>query len=142
MSKRTDAIYNSLNKLDDIQKSLLANKDNFQETDNLIFSMGQELKNMRFWIDSLYRYNGKSTSAIKKNTSAENGKKGGRPPKEISEARKNIKILENEEIPDLDHKIIMADSNEELNSLKNQREEAFDKLQQCRLKIKKWEENK
>lgn len=130
MSKRTNAIYKSLENLEIIQKEM--------DDGELSFRMSQELKNLKFWIDSLYRYNGKSTSIIKKTASAENGKKGGRPPKEISQAKMILNLLENTKIPELDHKIVMADSNEELNDLKLQREKAFDQIQECRNKIKKW----
>lgn len=132
MSKRTNAIYKSLENLEIIQKAM--------DDGELSFRMSQELKNLKFWIDSLYRYNGKSTSIIKKTASAENGKKGGRPPKEISQAKMILNLLENTKIPELDHKIVMADSNEELNDLKLQREKAFDQIQECRNKIKKWQE--
>ena len=49
-------------------------------------------------------YNGKSTSKAKKNSSRENGKKGGRPPKEISQLRKRREEIQNEIIPDLENK--------------------------------------
>ena len=138
MSKRTDAIYGSLDKLDNIQKEV----EGALENSDAAFAMGQELKNLRFWIDSLYRYNGKSTSAVKKSASAENGRKGGRPPREISGARREMERLVKIDIPEIDHKIVMADSNEELDRLKAQREKFLDTVQECRLKIRQWENQK
>ena len=64
------------------------------------FEMGQAIKSLRFWIGSLYMYNGKSTSKAKRTASQENGKKGGRPPKEITLARRRKAELEETEIPD------------------------------------------
>lgn len=46
------------------------------------------------WNKLLYSNRGKS-SFKKKISSAENGKKGGRPPKEISDAKRRVEYLEN-----------------------------------------------
>ena len=154
MSKKTIAIYNGLDKLDCLQTKLEAfgntvfftndenDADKYKELSNIAFELKQETNTLRFWIDSLYKYNGKSTSISKRNASANNGKKGGRPPKEISQMKKRIIELENEIIPDLDHKIVMADSNEELENLKNDREKANDELFACHKKIIQWNLNK
>ena len=132
MSKRTKAIYECLENLDKLRKRIefchknaedFLSKINQQNTDkpeklenskvfihelnDIEFQFNQELKTLRFWFDSLYRYNGKSTSLSKKTASAKNGQKGGRPPKEISIMKKRISTLEDEIIPELNHKIVM-----------------------------------
>lgn len=90
MSKKTQEIYQSINNLNNLQKELADYNKNLQDRklEDMGFKMEQELKKLKFWIDSLYSFNGKSTSLAKKNASKENGKKGGRPPKAISEAKK------------------------------------------------------
>lgn len=154
MSKKTIAIYNGLDKLDCLQTKLEAfgntvfftndenDADKYKELSNIAFELKQETNTLRFWIDSLYKYNGKSTSISKRNASANNGKKGGRPPKEISQMKKRIIELENEIIPDLDHKIVMADSNEELEELQKKRHEASEELETCENKVHLWIQNK
>ena len=49
----------------------------------------------------LYSYNGKSTSRAKVQASKENGKKGGRPPKEITNLKERKTELEESVLPDL-----------------------------------------
>jgi protein-arginine kinase activator protein McsA len=67
-------------------------------------------------------YNGKSTSNAKKTASRENGKKGGRPPKQITQMkRRRLEI--DALVPDLEHKIKFAENLEEENKLKKQIEE-------------------
>lgn len=111
MSKKTDNIYNCINELNIIQEQLEKISKDFEmgegsaSLDDLQFQMKQNLRNLKFWIDSLYSYNGKSTSKAKQSSSRENGKKGGRPPKQITEAKKRILEIENTLIPELEHKI-------------------------------------
>ena len=94
MSKKTTQIHTSIDNLFEIQQKLAEIKSSlqmtkitndsekyFHEMDELIFHMEQNLKNLKFWVTSLYEQNGKSTSAAKKIASKQNGKKGGRPPK-------------------------------------------------------------
>ncbi|MBQ4378499.1 MAG: hypothetical protein II821_04810 [Treponema sp.] len=118
MSKKTEQIYKAIASLEDLQNQIsiinqLA-KSKTQESDlsedrleelhhleNIEFEMGQNLKSLRFWIDSLYSYNGKSTSNAKKRASQENGKKGGRPPKEVTEMKRRRTELLETVIPDL-----------------------------------------
>lgn len=118
MSKKTQEIYQTINNLNQLQKELADYNKNTEERflQDLEFKMEQELKTLKFWIDSLYSYNGRSTSLAKKAASKENGKKGGRPPKAVSEARKRIRELE-DEIPEIEHKISLTDSLEERESL-------------------------
>lgn len=111
MSKKTEQIYKAISSLEDlrnqisiiIQLDASKNGGEYTEEDragqrrhleNIDFEMGQAIKSLRFWIGSLYSYNGKSTSNAKVAASKENGKKGGRPPKEISDMRKKSVELE------------------------------------------------
>lgn len=110
MSKKTENIYSAIDNLKELQEQLSQyNKSaEVRELQDIEFKMGQELKNLSFWISSLYSYNGKSTSYAKKQASKENGKKGGRPPKEITIARRRLAEL-NELLPQLEHDYDMCD---------------------------------
>ena len=124
MSRKTENIYQSLDKLKELEERLsdLNKTIKSRELDDLDFELSQEIKNLRFWIDSLYIYNGKSTSNAKKTASRENGKKGGRPPKQITQMKRRRLEIE-ELIPELEHKIKFAENLEEENKLKKQIEE-------------------
>lgn len=124
MSRKTENIYQSLDKLKELEERLsdLNKTINSRELDDIDFELSQEIKNLRFWIDSLYLYNGKSTSNAKKTASRENGKKGGRPPKQITQMKRRRLEIE-ELIPELEHKIKFAENLEEEKNLKNQIEE-------------------
>ena len=115
MSKKTDAIYTAISRLEELNSRLPEISKDFSSDDieGIAFEIGRELKNLRFWIDSLYSYNGKSTSRAKKIASKENGKKGGRPPKIITDARRRIFVLENQEIPEIESKVRISVSAEE-----------------------------
>lgn len=118
MSKKTEQIYKAIATLEDLQNQisiinqLEKSKENSELTEaeraekirhleNIEFEMGQSLKSLRFWIGSLYSYNGKSTSRAKIAASQENGKKGGRPPKEITNLKKRKTELEEIVLPEL-----------------------------------------
>ena len=124
MSRKTENIYQSLDKLKELEERLsdLNKTIKSRELDDLDFELSQEIKNLRFWIDSLYIYNGKSTSNAKKTASRENGKKGGRPPKQITQMKRRRSEIE-DLIPELEHKIKFAENLEEEKNLKNQIEE-------------------
>ncbi len=124
MSRKTENIYQSLDKLKELEERLsdLNKTIKSRELDDIDFELVQEIKNLRFWIDSLYLYNGKSTSNAKKTASRENGKKGGRPPKQITQMKRRRLEIE-ELIPELEHKIKFAENLEEEKNLKNQIEE-------------------
>lgn len=124
MSRKTENIYQSLDKLKELEERLsdLNKTIKSRELDDLDFELVQEIKNLRFWIDSLYLYNGKSTSNAKKTASRENGKKGGRPPKQITQMKRRRLEIE-ELIPELEHKIKFAENLEEENKLKKRIEE-------------------
>lgn len=104
MSRKTDNIYKSIENLQRLKDQLEDYAYESKEIQDIEFQMGQELKNLKFWIDSLYLYNGKSTSNAKKASSRENGKKGGRPPKVVTELKKRKVELESVLIPDTETK--------------------------------------
>ncbi len=111
MSRRTQAIYTLLENLESLQKRLESCYDaaiSARELEDISHSMGQDLKSLRFWIDSLYTYTGKSTSVAKKLSSRENGKKGGRPPKRVTQLRRRLSLIK-EEIPALEHDLKFED---------------------------------
>lgn len=130
MSKKTDNIYRSLETLDELNEQLkqfccYGSADNDgHPLENIAFEMGQQLKNLRFWFDSLYCFNGKSTSRAKKAASKVNGQKGGRPPKGISDAKKRLAQLEQIEIPEIEHSLKMSDDEQLLQALQGRLENA------------------
>ncbi len=123
MSKKTQAIYNLIDDLSDLnlqlQKIALMSSPQ-RELEDISFKMAQDLKTLRFWFDSIYAYNGKSTSIAKKNSSRENGKKGGRPPKKITLLKRRKTELSDTIIPELEHKIKLSDDNATLENLQNE----------------------
>ena len=129
MSKKTQEIYQSINNLNNLQKELADYNKNLQDRklEDMGFKMEQELKKLKFWIDSLYSFNGKSTSLAKKNASKDNGKKGGRRPKAVSEAKKMIRELESE-IPELEHTLELTDSLEEREIMEKDLQEKKNRL--------------
>ena len=121
MSKKTQNIYAAIENLNNLQKQLADYNATIgdRKLDDIEFGLSQELKNLKFWIDSLYSYNGKSKSLAKKAASKENGRKGGRPPKAVTEAKKRISALEME-ISDLEHNLKMSDFVDERQNLEEQ----------------------
>ncbi|MBO4857628.1 MAG: hypothetical protein J5527_03840 [Treponema sp.] len=127
MSKKTDNIYKSIEtisqlsqKLDEYNKGLTTQGIQNRELEDICFGLNQEVKNLTFWFSSLYSYNGKSTSYAKKTASRENGKKGGRPPKEVTLRKRRIAELTETIIPDLQHKIKFTDDIDEEAKLKKE----------------------
>ncbi len=137
MSKKTQSIYSALDNLDELNRKIEAASREFtsKSLEEIDFQMKMELKNLRFWIGSLYSYNGRSTSRAKKIASKENGKKGGRPPKEITEARRKIAELEDVVIPDLERKIRLSVSAEEEAAFESELKEARLNLEDFRQKL-------
>ncbi len=129
MSKKTQEIYQSIDNLSNLQKDLADFSKNIQDRklEDIGFQMEQELKKLKFWIDSLYSFNGKSTSMAKKAASKENGKKGGRPPKAVTEAKKMIRELE-DEIPEIEHKLELTDNLEEREVIEKELQEKKNRL--------------
>ena len=155
MSKKTENIYKAISRLEDLRQEIsviaklaaadVSDSDESGKTErirhleNVEFEMGQEIKSLKFWIDSLYLYNGKSTSRAKQAASKENGKKGGRPPKEITEARRKIREIEEIEMPLLEHRKNLAVDLEEDSRLCIEIENAEKEILSLREKIEKWE---
>lgn len=95
MSRKTEEIKKSILRLEEIQLTLAASDGQAPENLNLIADrMKSELENLRLWIGMLYKYNGTSKSRAKVAASRENGKKGGRPPKFVTELKKQKAELE------------------------------------------------
>lgn len=141
MSKKTDAIYTAISRLEELNSRLPEISKDFSGDDieEIAFEIGQELKNLRFWIDSLYSYNGKSTSRAKKIASKENGKKGGRPPKIVTDARRRIFVLENQEIPELESKVRISVSAEEEAIFREKLNILTAELESCKNTLDTWE---
>lgn len=107
MSLKTEEIKKSLAELKILQEKLVKFAENnpSKEIDDIQFGISMNLRNLETWIDMLYKYNGKSKSNRKVKASRENGKKGGRPPKNISVLKKRIFELENTILPEIQDKI-------------------------------------
>jgi len=148
MSKKTKNIYKEIENLQKMQVKLssigeeLGQKDTddegsealAREVENIQYEMDQSLKNLKFWIDSLYAYNGKSTSNAKQASSRENGKKGGRPKKDISLMKARIAELENL-IPETEHKLRLINDLDEENELRKNLEAYQDEKKQLEKKL-------
>lgn len=133
MSKKTRQIFEAIENLfaiqqktDELAKNLKnrsaenpENYDFYKISDEISFQMRQNLVNLKFWFESLYSYNGKSTSAAKKQASKENGKKGGRPPKKIAAAKQNLEETENR-LFQIEQNLKMSDDAEEIARLQNE----------------------
>ena len=99
LALKTEEIKKSIGRLEDIQKKFyeLADSDVTVESSAcfpLCEQMKSELQNLKLWIEMLYKYNGTSKSWAKVAASRENGKKGGRPPKFVTELKKQKAELE------------------------------------------------
>lgn len=148
MSKKTKNIYKEIENLQKMQVKLssigeeLGQKDTddegsealAREVENIQYEMDQSLKNLKFWIDSLYAYNGKSTSNAKQASSRENGKKGGRPKKDISLMKARIAELE-DLIPETEHKLRLINDLDEENELRKNLEAYQDEKKQLEKKL-------
>ena len=123
MSKKTDNVNKAIEKLTQLKNQLKEYNQTVQvrELQDIEFEMDEQLKNLKFWFDSLYSYNGRSTSNAKKTSSRENGKKGGRPPKRITQAKLALAQIEIR-ISDIDHNLKMNDNIEEIEQLQEEKE--------------------
>ena len=111
MSRKTEQIKKSIGRLEEIQSAFesLAGEENLI---SLCQELKSEIENLKLWIGMLYKYNGTSRSNAKVAASRENGKKGGRPPKFVSELKKQ-KIELEALLSDLHTKQAVADFDEE-----------------------------
>ena len=95
MSRKTEEIKKSIIRLEEIQKTISSYDNENPENLSLVAEkMKSELENLKLWIEMLYKYNGTSKSRAKVAASRENGKKGGRPPKFVTELKKQKAELE------------------------------------------------
>lgn len=141
MSRKTENIFLEINELNRLQNNLesMAKELDNRELMDIQFEMGQRLKSLKFWIESLYLYNGKSTSNAKKNSSRENGKLGGRPPKEITAARKEIVEIEKNILPEIEHSLKMTDDLDEEEKLNQQKLTLTQKIDELKETVAKWQ---
>ena len=140
MSKKTENIYKSIENISQLsqrisefnkslaEKGITGQNMPSRELEDICFGLNQEVKNLTFWFSSLYSYNGKSTSHAKKSASRENGKKGGRPPKEVTLRKRRIAELTEVVIPDLQHRIKFTNDAEEEQRLSKELKRAKDEL--------------
>ena len=158
MSKKTQQIYKAIASLEDLQnqisiiKELAKSKEGSENSEseraeeirhleNIEFEMSQHLKSLRFWIGSLYSYNGKSTSRAKVAASQENGKKGGRPPKEITEMKNRRAELESL-IEEANREKLVTTDFEREEELTRQIEDCENERVRIEEKIEKWKDER
>ncbi len=146
MSEKTEQINAIFDEMFEIQQKLdvlskqkkqefydgqpVLDEDTVRNLDEISFQMEQNLKNLKFLFSSLYSYNGKSTSYVKKQASRENGKKGGRPPKRITDAKKQLLQLQ-QRMEQIESILKMSDDVDELNALQQENEFLQQEKQKC-----------
>lgn len=101
MSRKTSEIKKSIEIIFLLHNQITANlknqNDEFSKKNLILLEeIELELKNLNTWFDMIYKYNGKSKSRVKVAASRENGKKGGRPPKIITELKTKMNLLNQE----------------------------------------------
>lgn len=133
MSRKTEEIKKSIARLEEIQRKLSESPAAEGEGLLLCDQMKSELQNLKLWISMLYKYNGTSKSNAKVAASRENGKKGGRPPKFVTDLKKQKNELESL-LTDLHNQQISA-SVEEEDSLNSQTEKAREELELINKKL-------
>lgn len=97
MSRKTEEINKSIENLSRIHSRLKSLADEMEAGNSLDYiceEMNSEITSLKLWIGMLYKYNGTSRSNAKVNASRENGKKGGRPPKFVTDLKKRKRELE------------------------------------------------
>ncbi len=136
MSKKTEAIYKAITNLERLNEKLAKNiaEPDCRELEDINYEQARQLKELKFWIESLYLYTGKSTSNAKRKASKENGKKGGRPPKIITQMKNRVKELE-VVIHDLEHKLRLSDDNEMIQQYENELALARNELEEVMKKV-------
>ena len=159
MSRKTEQIYKEIQNLEDLQNQIsIINKlekaksggeiseteraEKIRHLENIEFDMAQSLKSLRFWFGSLYSYNGKSVSRAKVTASKENGKKGGRPPKEITNLKRRKGELEESVLPDLRREKSVTTDFEKEEKLGGQILEYENELSEINDKLENWNHDK
>jgi hypothetical protein len=133
MSRKTEEIKKSIARLEEIQRKLSEAPAAEGEGALLCEQMKSELQNLKLWISMLYKYNGTSKSNAKIAASRENGKKGGRPPKFVTDLKKQKNELETL-LTDLHNQQISAAVEEE-DDLNSQTEKARQELDRINKKL-------
>ena len=144
MSRKTEAIHKSIDELNELQEELVTLAEDLRnrQLEDISFKMSMQLKSLSFWIDSLSAQNGQSRSRLKTEASRENGKKGGRPPKEITRAKLRITELEEVVIPELQSRRRLADELFEEADLSVQERQAEEELAELKQIIENWMQKK
>lgn len=94
MSRKTEEIQKSISRLEQLQVRLSKGCGNPSELSLLSENLKSEIENLKLWVSMLYKYNGTSRSNAKVAASRENGKKGGRPPKFVTDLKRQKAALE------------------------------------------------
>lgn len=113
LSEKLDAYFEELEMNLNGKQRTTVSKDKIEVMKNISEEMKSKTRMLNDYNKALYsRRGGKGKSSLaRKTASKENGKKGGRPPKEISEAKKRLEELfeksefENPEYRELERKI-------------------------------------
>ena len=94
MDKSIQTLLEGLEEVYQESERLLSQKKNsaIKELNEKLYELHSEAQLLNFYNRHLYARRGRA-SLIKTISSKENGKKGGRPPKEISEAKKRLDEL-------------------------------------------------
>lgn len=90
MDKSIDKLLAGLEEV--YQETLLGKNSAIKELNNKLYELRNEALLLNTWNKQLYACRGRA-SLSKTLSSKENGKKGGRPPKHISEAKKRLEEL-------------------------------------------------
>ena len=94
MDKSIQTLLEGLEEVYQESERLLSQKKNsaIKELNEKLYELRNEAQLLNFYNRHLYAHRGRA-SLIKTISSKENGKKGGRPPKHISEAKKQLEEL-------------------------------------------------
>lgn len=144
MSLKTEEIKKSLANLDQLQSQLEELNKSLQnrQLDDINFGVKTNIRNLKTWIEMLYKYNGKSKSNRKVTASRENGKKGGRPPKGISAMRKRVQLLQDELLPKLQDEMSRLLDEEEITKMAAEKTSYEIELQELNSKLEEYERSK
>lgn len=144
MSLKTEEIKKAIANIEKLQAQLEALNKSLQskELDDISFGVKTNIHNLKTWIEMLYKYNGRSKSNRKVSASRENGKKGGRPPKAVSDMRKRVKLIQDELLPHLQDKMSRTLNEEEITKLAAEKTSYEIELQELNAKLEDYEKEK